>query len=74
MPVNSHVERSVADIIALWLAIHGGDPGPDQSISRLSGALLIHHLAASLSPEVGKQVRQAVGRELSESVGQLVRQ
>ena len=66
-PITAIHANDPAWIIALWLAIHGGDPAPDQhgniSADKLkfaaSGA--IRALAAHLDPAQAKAVVTALG-------------
>jgi hypothetical protein len=51
-------------IIALWLAIHGGDPGPEISAQKaqLAAAEAIRALAGHLNPQQQKAVVAALGQ------------
>ena len=51
-------------IIALWLAIHGGDPAPEISVEKQHAlsADIIRAVAANLDPAKAKAVVAALGR------------
>jgi hypothetical protein len=61
--VGIHV-RDIEWIIALWFAIHGGDPAPEhlsQAQVQKAAAELIHAAAAHLEPAQAKAVTAALG-------------
>ncbi len=66
-PITAIHTNDPAWIIALWLAIHGGDPAPDQhgAISaekaKIAAASAIRALAAHLDPAQAKAVVSALG-------------
>ena len=66
-PINLIHAKDPAWIIALWIAIHGGDPAPDQR-GQIAGAVvakgaadLIRAVAANLEPAQAKAVVAALG-------------
>jgi hypothetical protein len=56
--------KDPAWIIALWIAIHGGDPAPQISAQKATKAAMnaIRALAAHLDPVKAKAVVAALGR------------
>lgn len=62
-PIVAIHRNDPAWIIALWLAIHGGDPAPEISVekARALSADVIRSLAANLDPAKGKAVVAALG-------------
>ncbi len=62
-PIVAIHRNDPAWIIALWLAIHGGDPGPEISVekARAASAEIIRALAAQLDSAKAKAVTTALG-------------
>ena len=62
-PIVAIHRNDPAWIIALWLAIHGGDPAPQVSVekARALSADIIRALAAHLDPAKAKAVTAALG-------------
>lgn len=61
--VGIHV-RDIDWIIALWFAIHGGDPAPEQlspAQAQTAATALIRAAAAHLDPAKAKAVTAALG-------------
>ena len=61
--VGIHV-KDIDWIIALWFAIHGGDPAPDHlspAQTQAAAAALIRAAAAHLDPAKAKSVTAALG-------------
>jgi hypothetical protein len=56
--------KDPAWIIALWIAIHGGDPAPEISAEKANKAAtgIIRALTAHLDPAAAKAVVAALGR------------
>jgi hypothetical protein len=63
MPKSSNVQWSLTPqhFIALWLAIHGGDPAPDRVGVLIAGAAVLQQLDEVKADEAGALRTQVVG-------------
>ena len=52
--------------IALWLAIHGGDPAPDQRSVLVGGAAVLQALSKVEAPALQQQVVGAMRKALEQ--------
>ena len=68
--VQVHRAESVQNFIALWLAIHGGDPIPDE-VKDVAVNLAVYSAASRLAN--GAELRTVALHGLQKSVGQLGR-
>ncbi len=64
--------RFQIDPIALWLAIHGGDPPPDPLFHELLAAILIYRASSQLEDHAASsQIRSAATRVLEGVIDRL---
>jgi hypothetical protein len=63
-PITAVHAKDPAWIIALWIAIHGGDPAPEISAKKANEAAMaiIRALTAHLDPAAAKAVVAALGQ------------
>jgi hypothetical protein len=70
-PITASVGTDAAALIALWLAIHGGDPAPGPVTPSAATALLAATLVTQLSQEFGEAARPLEHEELSKRLAPL---
>lgn len=69
--VGIHV-KDIDWIIALWFAIHGGDPAPEHlspAQTQTAAAALIRAAAPHLDPAKAKAVTAAIGGSVTAAIG-----